>query len=263
MARVDSLDRVSKCENCGAAYETPTFPFTCKFCGTTNAAPPKEVRVAVPMQIVQQVIQVTGTASAADAGELRCPLCQQRLVTARVLDVALSGCGGCGGIWIDNESARKIVEKPDAVFADLAARAAKNAKHGRPTGLPKCPSCKVGLDRVTSQGIELDVCSQHGTWFDVGELRRLVNSLRGEDLRAKPPSADDLIACVECRTQIVFSRANLSEYGPKCDACWRTQQQQAIRTADQGHAQSAGVLVGAALLVGVLGVALGDNRSRS
>ncbi len=218
------------------------------------------------MQVVQQVIQVMGRASAAEIGDLRCPLCEQRLVTATVLDVSLSGCGGCGGIWIDNQSAQKIVASPDAVFADLAMRAARHAKHslfpgGRAPGRRKCPTCEVTLDKITSHQVELDVCSQHGTWFDAGELKRLVQSLTGEPRTAGPPSTGDRVPCVQCRTQVVLGRANLSEYGPKCDACWRAQQDAAIRISDQTRSQSAGAMVGAVLLAGVLGAVLSDNRS--
>ena len=35
-----------------------------------------------------------------------------------------------GSIWVDNDSARKVLAKPERVFVELATRAATNARGG-------------------------------------------------------------------------------------------------------------------------------------
>jgi Zn-finger nucleic acid-binding protein len=44
----------------------------------------------------------------------------------------------------------------------------------RPSGERPCPVCKEALGSKLDRGISLDVCEQHGVWFDRGELDRLL-----------------------------------------------------------------------------------------
>jgi Zn-finger nucleic acid-binding protein len=250
-----------KCDNCGAALDVPTGTVVCKFCQAVNAPPAAEVKVPVPVQVIQQVVQVTGDPT--DPGRL-CPHCRKRLASVRVLEVELAGCGGCGGIWIDNEGAQRILASPDQVFAELASRAAKNKTSAAPprTAAPQCPVCKVGLDRVKTHELELDVCRDHGTWFDAWELKRLVMSLRGVP-EAPHKAPEGQVHCASCQKLMPTSAANVSDRGPLCDACWRTEQDELYRRSLEQERAGAGVAtaVGGALLAGVLAAVLaGDDR---
>jgi len=240
------------CQYCGAPIErSTTASTTCAFCGRVNDPLPKEVEVPVPVQIVQNVVQVVGSDAAAAVRELRCPRCRKRLVAAKVKDVELDGCAGCGGIWIGNASARRVLADPEALFAEMADRAGHNAT-SRDTRADErtCPECPAILDKVTSHGIELDVCTDHGTWFDAFELATLVRILRGQQQAAQPGRT---ILCATCHKPIAADRANVTDRGLCCDACWRGEQQQEIAEFDQRMASNAGA-VGA---VGVGGVMLG------
>ncbi len=253
-----------KCDNCGAALDATEGTVTCKFCQAVNAAPAREVAVPVPVQVVQQVVQVVGDAATA---QRLCPHCQKRLAAVRVLDVELAGCGGCGGIWIDNEGARRVLASPHEVFGDLATRAAKNRATQAPprSATPRCPTCQVGLDRVKAHGLELDVCADHGTWFDAWELSRLVRALRGQpDLAIAEAARDGTVACSGCRKAIQKSAANITDMGPRCDACWRAEQDREFAASvAQQQSTAGGVALGGAVLLGVLGVMLaaGDRKS--
>ncbi len=236
------------CQYCGAPIERSTeSSTTCGFCGRVNDPLPRFVEVPVPVQIVNVVQTAPDTAS---VRELRCPRCRKRLVTAKVKDVDLHGCAGCGGIWIENASARGVLANPEPIFGEMAKRAGDYATNrATHAGDRTCPQCPALLDRVTSHGIELDVCSDHGTWFDAYELGMLVRILRGEET-AKPMNEPvRTIQCAHCHAEIIAERANITDMGLQCDACWRGEQNAEIASFDEKiRDQSSVVAVGGVLL---------------
>lgn len=214
----------------------------------------------VPVQVIQNVVQVTGSAAAAGIRELRCPHCRKRLVTVDVKGVALSGCPGCGGIWIDNASARQVLAAPERVYGELAERAAANARNAARAASPICAECPATLDRTVAQGIELDVCPEHGTWFDAHELTQLTAALRGERVPAPASRRPPTVRCTGCRKELRAEQANVTDMGLRCDACWRSEQAELVRIADQNYQQTSGT-VAAGVLVGVAAVLLGATAS--
>ena len=74
---------MSQCDHCGAPLERDfERQATCAFCDRVNAPLQREVEVAVPVQVVQKVVQVVGAAAnGPEAVELRCPHCRKRLVS--------------------------------------------------------------------------------------------------------------------------------------------------------------------------------------
>lgn len=248
------------CCHCGGPVELVAGRATpCSFCGTSNEPPPQAVVVPVPVQIVHNVVQASD-AQAEGARELRCPHCRKRLVTVVTGGVALSGCAGCGGIWVDNASARQVLAAPEAIFGELAQRAGANARdRSLRAAHPTCPACPAVLDRVGAHGLELDVCGDHGTWFDAYELARLVAALRGE-AAAPSPSEDRVIRCAGCGQAMKANRAIIGDRGLVCDGCWRERQSELIAAADAQVQQNGALAVGGVLL-SVAAVMLGAAAS--
>ncbi len=231
------------CNSCGAPLHFPADQvIVCPFCKTRNEPPPKEV--PVPVQIVNQVVNVVQKPGAPVPVELRCPGCRKRLVAVRVEDIALHGCGSCGGIWVDNASARKVVALPQRVFIELATNAGKNATRRRDAAQTfSCPICPALLDRVHSSGIEIEICQEHGTWFDAYELRYLTeNLLKKQQGGRKTPSGS--VRCVGCSKLMAAGQANISDFGPSCDACWRSRQATLVAEGERKAAQSGAGLLG-------------------
>ncbi len=223
------------CQNCGAALDATPGPSVCKFCNVANAAPPPERLVPVPVQIVHQTVQVVGGPETA-ARELKCPQCRVRLVTAQVAEVALHGCGRCGGIWLDNASARAVVTSPQRVFADLADRAGKNARAQaelREARFVPCPHCEGNMRRVPAHGLTVDVCDEHGTWFDPFELKHVVERLIA--LATPKPAGPATVKCVRCSGSVPIGRANITGDGPECDTCWRAHQERLLHESNGRH----------------------------
>jgi Zn-finger nucleic acid-binding protein len=256
---------MAQCSNCGAAINLKgKQQATCPFCDSVNDAPPSQVQVPVPVQVIHNVVNVVGGGPTSVPGELRCPHCRARLVTVRAGDVDLSGCGRCGGIWVDNDSARTLISSPQRVVVELANRASANARGGVPkNATPACPVCTACLETANARGIEIDICPEHGTWFDTFELQAFVRTLLGE-LAPRPQRGvvPREAQCVSCHATMPGDRANVTGDGPMCDACWRGVQNRQIEEAERQGRDAAG-LAGAGLLLGAIGVALLSGSSKS
>lgn len=88
-------------------------------------------------------------------------------------------CGQCGGVWVEKKSAKVIQEKLPEEAIRLATLASQYGRGASTTALVACPICQQTTRRFqAANGIELDECDQHGTWFDRGELEIIATALR-------------------------------------------------------------------------------------
>ena len=157
---VSESRRVLVCPHCGAPLPPAAAQekVTCAFCGTTSAAASLE---------------------AATHSDLVCPRCEQKLFFGDADGVAMLGCGICGGIWLDNAAAQKVTQHYSDRVVDLAARAAQNAQVKPDVRRSaKCAQCRAEMQRRTFGTVSVDVCAEHGTWFDAGELSILIAPMR-------------------------------------------------------------------------------------
>ena len=89
------------------------------------------------------------------------------------------GCGKCGGLWLDNAGTREVLDRYDIDASNLAHTVDGNAEErgaASPlaTAAGGCPGCRKPLTSATYDGVCLDFCVQHGTFFDRGELGNLL-----------------------------------------------------------------------------------------
>ena len=119
-----------------------------------------------------------------------CPRCRTTPMNPIVLGGnSLRECPKCEGLWVDPESLRQICadrEKQAAVLGleTAAANGAAVDADQKITYLP-CPICRKLMNRVnfaSYSGVIVDVCREHGTWFDHDELRRIVDFIRAGGL---------------------------------------------------------------------------------
>lgn len=61
-------------------------------------------------------------------------------------------------------------------MADQAARTAPCKGDTSTSGIP-CATCDAPMQPRCVCGVDIDLCSQHGTWFDADELRKVAESM--------------------------------------------------------------------------------------
>jgi len=123
---------------------------------------------------------------AAEAKPQLCPRCRTAMSPIVVGGNQLRECPACEGIWTDTESLRQISADREKQAAVLGLPAAPQAD-GAPVQMEPnirylpCPICGTLMNRVNFanfSGVIVDVCREHGTWFDRDELRRVVEFIR-------------------------------------------------------------------------------------
>lgn len=136
---------------------------------------------------------------AGEPTEHRCPACggKQLLSSRRLgedrpggLEISVLECGACGGLWIGAEAFRHLAERARAgevegLPAPRPRQSGSLPAHAAPTHAGRlyrpCPRCGALMNRQNygrSSGVILDVCFQHGVWFDADELERLLTWVR-------------------------------------------------------------------------------------
>lgn len=100
---------------------------------------------------------------------------------------SLRECPQCEGMWTPVETLQQICtqqEKQAAVLGMSAPQAAPLGVEKSIRYLP-CPVCRKLMNRVNfahSSHVIVDVCKEHGTWFDKDELRRTIEFIRAGGL---------------------------------------------------------------------------------
>jgi Zn-finger nucleic acid-binding protein len=102
-----------------------------------------------------------------------CPRCHCGLFEGRAGDARLLGCGRCGGVWLPAIAWVAVLRGAAQGYVALAEQAAHHAQAQVSEGLARCPVCDEPLVRTQARPstVFVDVCSDHGTWFDANELR--------------------------------------------------------------------------------------------
>lgn len=122
----------------------------------------------------------SGGAPPPPPGPPTCPRCRGPLVPRVQAPVKVEHCQTCGGLWLDRATLRQVVELPGAAAAirSIAEDAARRSPLGGAVGVFNvgCPVCDRLMERRTHRrtGIVIDLCPEHGTWFDRGEAKRML-----------------------------------------------------------------------------------------
>ncbi len=91
----------------------------------------------------------------------RCPRCGIDLIDA----VVARGCSQCGGLWIGPGSVREMVEQMRSPPTPVRLVLTPHARDAI-----SCPTCHDPMDTRVLYGVEIDLCTRHGIWFDGREL---------------------------------------------------------------------------------------------
>jgi Zn-finger nucleic acid-binding protein len=129
-----------------------------------------------------------------------CPRCQIPLEAVVIGTANLQECKKCEGLWADKEVFLQICadrEKQASVLNLGVPATADGVKRMEEKifYLP-CPVCQQLMNRVNfaqCSRVIVDVCRDHGTWFDKDELREIVEFIRSGGMeKARLREIDEL-----------------------------------------------------------------------
>ncbi len=111
-----------------------------------------------------------------ETDRLRCPDCKLNFHAFRGDDGLLRDCDACGGQFVDHALLKALLERREA-YGTRAPRPPRFNPLDNPVRYVACPVCDDIMTRRNfgrSSGVIVDVCGKHGTWFDSGELPRVL-----------------------------------------------------------------------------------------
>lgn len=118
-----------------------------------------------------------------------CPRCTGLLVAEDYADTPLDECVSCAGIFVEGWILDRLVAARDARISLAISLPARPLHREAAVRYLKCPRCSTQMNRKIfgrSSGVVVDVCKQHGMWFDSGELAAVIEFIEsGRFERAK------------------------------------------------------------------------------
>lgn len=210
--------RVVNCSACGAARSEGAD--RCAYCQAQFTLHERDLNTACPhcLALVSDQarfchhcgIALVPEMEAAVATKFSCPACgdQQTLLSRRLghEQVTVLECPRCVGFWMGHDAFQQLIEK--AKREELPAGTVLSnpqevaAKFGLPSGatVPKsqerewryrpcvvCHELMIRRNYGRESGVILDMCGQHGIWFDAEELARILVWIRAGGGQKKPP----------------------------------------------------------------------------
>jgi len=114
-----------------------------------------------------------------------CPRCKVPLFHQVCSGYAVEACAECMGIWITHETLEHVYRDAPKEVASVQVnkiavadptKATERVVPGAAAYIP-CPTCAKMMNPTNyarRSGIIIDVCREHGTWFDADELNKIL-----------------------------------------------------------------------------------------
>lgn len=112
-----------------------------------------------------------------------CPRCKTEMETLVVEQTTLAGCTKCDGLWMAADAFETVCldsERQSAVLGFLSDRRKEPQQLTKVNYVP-CPDCGQLMNRnnfAKASGVIVDICKQHGVWFDSDELPAIIEFIR-------------------------------------------------------------------------------------
>jgi Zn-finger nucleic acid-binding protein len=181
------------CPNCGAAGAPGAH--LCNYCGSSLASDVCPACFGAVFRGMKHCPSCGAECRSADRGSqspCHCPRCNKQFEELDLDRHTIQQCPGCGGLWVDRRATERIFADHEEQEAVLEMNAGQEEAPQDSARLPKgrvyvpCPVCRKLMNRssfASGSGIVIDWCKQHGTWFDRGELARIVSFIRSGGMK--------------------------------------------------------------------------------
>lgn len=196
---------VLHCPSCGAAVKRDAE--RCDYChshldfsltGKTTHCPHCYERIPAESRFCFRCARPVTTTD--QPGEVHadrlCPRCAVPMATRTVGDFPLIACEKCGGLFVTHETFEMMQDSSQRVIETGALSKPAHLELEKKVTYVRCPVCHTMMNRknfAQISGVIVDVCGHHGTWFDPGELEKLMDFIaRGGLLKARAKEEERL-----------------------------------------------------------------------
>ena len=125
-----------------------------------------------------------------------CPGCRSAMTSISLGGTPLLECERCDGLWLDASTFEQICTDKERQAAVMHPRATAAARTSVRVSYRPCLRCGTIMNRVNFgklSGTVIDVCRNHGTFLDAGELQAIVGFIQNGGLdRARQREIEDL-----------------------------------------------------------------------
>jgi Zn-finger nucleic acid-binding protein len=182
MAPSSGEAKTLNCRTCGAAVTGDAS--SCGYCGARVATVACPSCFGMMFAGSRHCPHCGGEASRGPVHEptgLSCPDCDVPLATVELGPTPINECGRCCGVWLQTTTFERICADTERQTAVLGKPAAQPIDMNKQWRYLPCPRCRKLMQRVNfagESGVIVDVCRDHGVWFEREELRRIVEFIR-------------------------------------------------------------------------------------
>lgn len=189
-----------RCSSCGGPQQDGAT--TCQFCGSSLTLNDRDLNTMCPSCFTRisdkaRYCHSCGTPIVAetrvgDASERSCPACGDgyHLTSRQIGEMELSvlECGRCAGLWVGVETLRQLERRAKEEAVDVGSLPRPKPVESTTAELTQggslyrpCVVCGKLMNRQNygrRSGVIVDVCGQHGVWFDDQELAQVLRWVR-------------------------------------------------------------------------------------
>lgn len=93
-------------------------------------------------------------------------------------DFQVTGCEKCGGLFVRHETFEMMQDTSQRVIETNEFAKPARMEIEKKIAYVRCPVCRTMMNRknfAQISGVIVDVCGYHGTWFDSGELEKIMD----------------------------------------------------------------------------------------
>jgi Zn-finger nucleic acid-binding protein len=176
-----------QCPNCGANVDQDCV--RCDYCQailTVTACPSCFGPVFKGMNYCPSCGESVERQAFSNDQPMNCPRCAINLVPVDLAGTRIDECSQCGGIWLGPAAFQRICEEREKQERALAVHTSVSASDRVAMDQSKrfyipCPVCGELMNQKNYagfSGVVIDLCKQHGIWFDRLELQRIINFIK-------------------------------------------------------------------------------------
>jgi len=111
------------------------------------------------------------------AASYKCPRCGSHLHAREYGTLSVEECDKCGGLLLSPTTMDRLVAERDMPTSLRLALPKREMKRETAVRYIACPTCGKSMNRQAFgriSGVVVDVCKNHGVWFDPGELGEVI-----------------------------------------------------------------------------------------